>query len=84
MTIRRGKGPSESSDLAKRIADTTNNTEHRNSRAKPPTTISEYMAEIGRRGGKIGGKRRMELMTKEQRVDAAKKAARARWEKNKP
>jgi hypothetical protein len=39
------------------------------------------MAEIGRKGGQIGGKRRLEKMTPEERSNVALKAARARWGK---
>jgi hypothetical protein len=49
----------------------------------PPQTISEYMSAIGRKGGQIGGKRRMKTMTKEARRRVAAKAARARWTKTK-
>jgi hypothetical protein len=42
-------------------------------------TISRVMAELGRRGGKIGGKRRLETMTSKRRKQVAKKAANARW-----
>lgn len=47
----------------------------------PPTKaqVSMFMAEMGRRGGKIGGKRRLETMTAEERSAIAKRAARARW-----
>jgi hypothetical protein len=31
----------------------------RRSSGIPPTDVSKYMAEIGRRGGQIGGKRRL-------------------------
>jgi hypothetical protein len=31
-----------------------------------PADLSQYMAAIGRKGGQIGGKRRMKTMTKEQ------------------
>jgi len=41
--------------------------------------LSKIMAEMGRRGGKVGGKRRLKTMTDEQRRAAASKAARARW-----
>jgi hypothetical protein len=40
------------------------------------------MAAMGRKGGKIGGKRRLETMTATQRSAAAKKAAQARWKKS--
>jgi hypothetical protein len=43
------------------------------------TQISQLMSEMGRRGGKIGGKRRLETMTPEKRSQIALKAARARW-----
>lgn len=42
-------------------------------------TLSRVMAEMGRKGGKIGGKRRLETMTPSQRKAAARKAAKARW-----
>lgn len=37
--------------------------------------------ELGRRGGKKGGKARAERMTPEERSEAARKAARARWDR---
>jgi len=43
--------------------------------------ISALMAEMGRKGGKIGGKRRMETMTPTERRRIAKKGAEARWGK---
>ena len=43
--------------------------------------ISRVMAAMGRRGGKIGGKRRLTTMTAEERKDVARKAAQARWAK---
>ncbi len=45
--------------------------------------LSEYMAEIGRKGGKIGGKRRLETMSATARKRIAAKAAKARWAKAK-
>jgi len=41
--------------------------------------ISVLMAELGRRGGLKGGKRRLETMSARQRKAIAKKAAQARW-----
>ena len=51
---------------------------------KPPTKaqISLLMAELGRKGGKRGGKRRLETMTSEERSDAARNAALARWKRS--
>jgi len=37
---------------------------------------------LGRLGGKKGGKARAAKLTKERRSEIARKAARARWEKN--
>lgn len=48
-----------------------------------PATLSEYMAQIGSKGGKIGGKRRLKTMTAKQRSDIARKAAKAKWKKTK-
>lgn len=51
--------------------------------SKPPKTgkaeISRVMRAMGRKGGKIGGKRRLETMTPEERKAVALRAARARW-----
>jgi general stress protein YciG len=41
--------------------------------------VSEYLAQIGRKGGKASGKARMEKLTAEQRSEIARQAARARW-----
>lgn len=46
-------------------------------------TLSKVMAAMGRKGGKIGGKRRLKTMSADQRKAAAAKAARARWDKSK-
>ncbi len=37
--------------------------------------IRKVMSEMGRKGGKIGGKRSLETMTPEERTARAKKAA---------
>jgi phage gp16-like protein len=43
--------------------------------------ISRVMAEMGRKGGRIGGKRRLETMTEAERKQVATNAAKARWGK---
>lgn len=50
---------------------------------KRPTQaeISAVMAELGRRGGKIGGHSRARSLTPARRRAIALKAARARWDK---
>ncbi|MEQ1575551.1 MAG: hypothetical protein ABL993_15025 [Vicinamibacterales bacterium] len=47
-----------------------------------PALISQVMAEMGRKGGRIGGKRRLETMTSRERSKVAKAAATARWAKH--
>lgn len=45
--------------------------------------VSKIMSEMGKKGGKIGGKRRLDTMTSEQRSQVALKAAQARWKRAK-
>jgi len=46
-----------------------------------PSLLSEVMRAMGRKGGKIGGKRRLVTMTDERRREVASGAAKARWAK---
>jgi len=56
-------------------------TESVNTPARPSQDeVRRVMAEMGRRGGKIGGRRRAETMTPERRRAIALKAARSRWD----
>ena len=43
------------------------------------SVISEVMAEMGRKGGRIGGKRRLETLSDRRRSQIAKQVAQARW-----
>lgn len=43
--------------------------------------LSAYMREIGRKGGRVGGKRRLDTMTPAARSRCASHAAQARWAK---
>jgi hypothetical protein len=45
------------------------------------TVVQQVMRDMGAKGGRIGGKRRLETMTDEQRRRSARKAAKARWAK---
>ena len=82
MTVGKGKRPRDPNQLAKWIVD--------RSTAEPPAVLSSpevpkdlsaYMSAMGRKGGQIGGKRRLVTMTAAQRKKAAAKAAKARWAK---
>jgi hypothetical protein len=48
---------------------------------KERSPISEYLAEIGRKGGLKGGKKRAENLSAERKKEIATKAALARWNK---
>ncbi len=73
------KRPTDINQRAKNIVDIdTGNTEDTNSNnGKNPGAV-----ELGRLGGKVGGKARAASLTPEQRSDFAKKAAAKRWNKN--
>ena len=85
MTVGKGKRPRDPNQLAKWIVERS--TGEAPEQAEKPTAsaetatvnLSEYMAAIGRKGGQIGGKRRLKTMTAAQRHKIAAKAARARW-----
>jgi hypothetical protein len=89
--IGKGKRPRDPNQLAKWIVDqSTGETPEAELRPHTPSTppavpssISQYMSEIGRKGGQIGGKRRLKTMTKAARSKIAAKAAKARWSKTK-
>jgi hypothetical protein len=46
--------------------------------------ISRVMAVLGRKGGKIGGVKRAQALSKAERVAIAQKAAQKRWSKRLP
>lgn len=46
-----------------------------------PPSVSQYMAEIGRRGGKARVPKGVQLLTAERRQEIARNAANARWAK---
>ena len=48
---------------------------------EPDVNLSMYMSEIGQKGGKVGGKRRLQTMIPVARKRVATKAAKARWSK---
>jgi len=81
MTIGKGKRPRDPNQLAKWIVDHSTSNPEPEPVPVPPSDLSAYMAAIGRKGGQIGGKRRLKTMTKAARSRVAAKAARARWKK---
>jgi len=86
MTVGKGKRPRDPNQLAKWIVEqsTAEDTEPRGETpVSVPSDLSAYMAAMGRKGGMVGGKRRLVTMTPAARKKAAAKAAQARWEKKK-
>lgn len=71
--------PKDVNQLAHYLVDAS--TTEDNGSIDPPSKeqISALMAAMGRKGGKIGGKRRLETMTSHERSLVAQKAAKARW-----
>jgi hypothetical protein len=54
---------------------------------KPPAPsfqeqLSAHMAQLGRKGGTIGGKRRLDTLSPKRRKEIARLAAQARWRNN--
>jgi hypothetical protein len=78
MPDRSRKRPRDPNQLAKLIVDiATGEAEDLDpNEGKNPAAV-----ELGRKGGIKGGKARAEKMTPEQRQEAARLAARARWSK---
>jgi hypothetical protein len=76
MPERSRKRPTDANELGKRIVDlaTGEATEADPDEGKDPAAVA-----LGRRGGLKGGKARADRMTPEERSEAARKAAQARW-----
>ena len=81
MTVAKGKRPRDTNQLAKWIVEQSTADLVPETPVQPPTDLSAYMAAMGRKGGMVGGKRRLVTMTPAARKKVAAKAARARWGK---
>lgn len=75
MPKRLPKRPTDTNELAHSILEEiiAKTEQHE----KDPAAVA-----LGRKGGTVGGKRRAANMTAEQRSEAARKAAAARWKAN--
>ena len=47
------------------------------------SVVSQVMAQMGQKGGRIGGKRRLETLSDRRRSQIARQAAQARWSNKK-
>ena len=70
---RSSKRPKDPNQLAAEIV--------RLSTEEPPLAVSDYLAQIGRKGGLKGGKARAQALPAGKRKAIARKAAKARWSK---
>jgi hypothetical protein len=75
---KRSRMPRDPNQLAKAVVDFATGQREPDSLAREKNAAA---VELGRLGGKIGGKARAAKMTEEQRRDSARKAALARWSK---
>lgn len=77
MTERKPKRPRDLNQLAKSIVDLATGDVPAEEDSKNKAAV-----ELGRRGGKIGGRVRADRMSAEERAEAARLAASARWRKH--
>ena len=80
--MKKPKRPRDTNQLAKSIVDISTGQaveEKPDDSGKDPAAVA-----LGRKGGLKGGKARAESLTPEKRSEIAKKAAAARWSKEKP
>lgn len=76
MPDRSRKRPTDPNELAKQLVEeaTGSAPRHDPNEAKDPAAVA-----LGRKGGLKGGKARAAKMTPEERAEAARRAAQARW-----
>jgi hypothetical protein len=81
MPERSRKRPRDVNELARQVVDEATG-------EAPPIDVDDgkdpAAVALGRRGGLKGGKARAERMTPEERSEAARKAAQARWSRSRP
>ncbi len=76
MTDKHPRRPRDPNQLAKSIVDVVTGDAPAEADSKNKAAV-----ELGRRGGKIGDRLRADRMSAEERADAARLAASARWRK---
>jgi hypothetical protein len=81
----KSKRPTDVNQLAHFLGEQSTKQAETDGAEPSESEITRVMSMLGRRGGKIGGKRRLETLSQEQRSQIAFKAAQARWgKKRKP
>lgn len=81
--VKQKKRTTDENEIAFQLVQRATQEPESNQATTVPASISEYMAQIGSKGGKIGGKRRLTTMTAKQRSEIASKAAKAKWKRTK-
>lgn len=76
---KRSSKPRDTNQLAKALVDQS--TDPKDQDDDPYEGKNPHAVELGRMGGKKGGKARAEKLTAEERSEIARKAAKARWAK---
>lgn len=79
QSSKKPKRPRDLSLLAKKIVDLATEGEP----AEEPSDKNPHAVALGKLGGKKGGPARAKKMSPEERKEAARKAAKARWNKAK-
>src|SRR6266536_2468262 len=88
---RKARRPTDLDQLARYLVDrSTQDTDqvhktsgqHLSPEEQEKLAIKRIMSEMGRKGGRIGGRKRAAKMTPQQRSESASKAARVRWGKD--
>jgi hypothetical protein len=77
---KKDRRPTDPNQLMRRMVEETTGETVASESEPTQDEISRVMALLGRRGGKIGGKRRMKTMTRAERVAVAKQGAKKRWD----
>src|SRR3546814_11615439 len=81
MIENRKKRPRDPNQLAKLIVDIATGEEEDRSPTPEEEGKDPHAVELGRKGGRKGGKARAEKLSDEKRQEIARSAARARWDK---
>ena len=83
--MEKGKGKKRDHDFSvtafRVVQEATEERQRESEQTIPQEGKNPHAVALGRLGGKKGGKARAERMTPEQRKEAARKAAQARWSK---
>ena len=81
-SMKKKKHPTDINELAKSIVGLATGEDEITETATDKPEKNQAAVELGRLGGKKGGRARAEKLTPERRSEIAKNAAQARWKKS--